>query len=747
MLSGYFENCYGIKMFDMKEIKFDKKNAAIIYAPNGVMKTSFTKTFSDIAEGKETKDELFPNQATTYNVTYYASTYNATVLNKQDNIYVIHSFDEKFTSANESFTTLLADADTRNKYDSILALFSSDVKKFIANLSSLSGVTKPKIFETLKSDFIMGKEEDWPNVFEKLQEIYNPYDNVEFLKDIKYSECINEKTRSVVESSDFSVLIEQYMDTLHELVMDNPILTKEFNDYHAEQLGKTFAKYNLFSAEHKILLKDGHTVVSSLTEWNNQVKTELDKLYANPELSKKFQALRKKLTDNMYAEKLCQIILEHREIIPYLKDWNKLKQMFWICNLKRLDVPFETYANQVARYSHEIKMLYETAEQQAERWKTVVDEFNRRFKVPFEVKIKNKANVLLRDEAPNITFEYYKSNDRTNGERAEYTKDTLMPHLSMGERRAMYLLYVLFDVERIKQQAVLGKHLIIADDIADSFDYKNKYAIIEYLSDMVENPNVDLLMLTHNFDFYRTVVLRIGIPRDNCKMAQRKEDGEIVLSDFKYRKDFFKKVIIDNIQKTSLSTSEKEKYVIASVPFYRNLCEYSLMEEKQKELTCFLHIKDDPINTETVTMEELWECLPSEFIKGFSCTFSDIRYIDRVEQIAKVICVEETDEVILENKIIMSIAIRLEAEKFLKGLLQYHGEILECNRVQTHEWSKRATKYMTDEQKAIIDEVNLMTAEGIHVNSFMYEPIIDMSDWALKDLYVRVAGLNGKLLF
>ena len=746
MLSGYFENCYGIKLFDMKEIKFDEKNAAIIYAPNGVMKTSFTKVFSDIAEGKETKDELFPNKSTAYNVTYYASTYNSTVLNKQENIYVIHSFDEKFTSANESFTTLLADADTRNKYDSLMALYSSDIKQFVANLSSLSGVTKPKIFETLKSDFMMVQEEDWPNVFEKLQVIYNQYDDVEFLRNIKYSECINEKTRAVVESTDFSTLIAQYMETLHNLISDNPILTREFNDYHAEQLGKALAKFDLFSGEHKILLKDGQTIVSSLSEWNKQVKTELDKLYADPELSQKFQALRKKLTANVDAEKLCQIILAHREIIPYLKDWNKLKQSFWLCNLKRLDIPFETYVDKVAQYSREIRVLYETAEQQAERWKTVVDEFNRRFKVPFEVKIKNKANVLLRDEAPNVVFEYYQSNDRINGEKAEYTKDTLMPHLSMGERRAMYLLYVLFDIERIKQQASIGKHLVIADDIADSFDYKNKYAIIEYLSDIVENPNIDLLMLTHNFDFYRTVVLRICLPRENCKIAQRKENGEIILSDFKYRKDFFRKIIIDNIKRTSLSTEKKEKYVIASVPFYRNLCEYSLMESKQKELTCFLHIKDNPINTETVTMEELWKCMPNEFVQGISCTLSNSKYIDRVEQVAKTICAESTDEVILENKIIMSIAIRLEAEKFLKPILQNNGENLECTSVQTHEWSKRAAKYMTDEQKAVIDEVNLMTAEGIHVNSFMYEPIIDMSDWALKDLYVRVLGLNEKKL-
>ena len=36
-----------------------------------------------------------------------------------------------------------------------------------------------------------------------------------------------------------------------------------------------------------------------------------------------------------------------------------------------------------------------------------------------------------------------------------------------------------------------------------------------------------------------------------------------------------------------------------------------------------------------------------------------------------------------------------------------------------------------------------MTPESIHLNSFMYEPIIDMSNWALKRLFVEVLKLNG----
>lgn len=37
----------------------------------------------------------------------------------------------------------------------------------------------------------------------------------------------------------------------------------------------------------------------------------------------------------------------------------------------------------------------------------------------------------------------------------------------------------------------------------------------------------------------------------------------------------------------------------------------------------------------------------------------------------------------------------------------------------------------------LIEEVNMMTPEGIHLNSFMYEPVIDMSAEHLVKLYNR----------
>ena len=46
------------------------------------------------------------------------------------------------------------------------------------------------------------------------------------------------------------------------------------------------------------------------------------------------------------------------------------------------------------------------------------------------------------------------------------------------------------------------------------------------------------------------------------------------------------------------------------------------------------------------------------------------------------------------------------------------------------------------EIKAVLEEVLIMTSGNIHINSFMYEPIIDMSVEYLIKLYNKVCNLK-----
>lgn len=322
-----------------------------------------------------------------------------------------------------------------------------------------------------------------------------------------------------------------------------------------------------------------------------------------------------------------------------------------------------------------------------------------------------------------------------------------MVSLSTGEKRALYLLYILFDLERIRQQANAGggQFLIIADDIADSFDYKNKYAIIEYLNDLGNTSGIDLLILTHNFDFYRTVKLRLGVNRSNCFIAQRDEEGVVSATEFKYQKDFFKNVVIAGIKDGNIADDDKKKLLISSIPFYRNLCEYSEIDtgttSRYANLTCFLHLKTTPLDTQSVKISDLWNIV-NPFLYGVAFSGVDENYYSAIIRIANSCVSDNTNEVLLDNKLVIAIAIRLLTEKFMQSIITANGQIcVDANSNQTREWYKQAEPFLTPEQKAIIEEVNLITPESIHLNSFMFEPLIDISDWALKELFTKVTGL------
>lgn len=745
MLSGLFKNCYGMKEFELKPIDFRQSNRAIIYAPNGVMKTSFSNVFYDISKGLPTTDRIFKENISSYRINYYSSTYSNTNLNETDRIYVVKSFDERFELSRETISTLLADETTRKKYDILVQEFKSYTDEFLADFNTFSGFPKAKIEDFLKEIFDLDEKSDWPDIFLKLNELNNDKSSVEELKTIKLTDVINEKTIEILKDEDFVEKLNDYLIALEKLIDDNELLSENFNDYNAEELGKNLKKHNLFESRHKIVLKDG-TEITTLQEWNKEVDKQLNKIYSNDELGKKFKSIKIKLSKNEQTRALKKIIQENREIVKYLVNIDDLIDLFIVTYINNMSRDFNDYFTKVNSYTELIKKLYETAEQQAERWKNIVDEFNRRFKVPFEVKIENKANFLLKDEIPNLYFTYTRCEGQEDEEKADYGKDELMKALSMGEKRAMYLLYILFDIEIIKEKAnnEAGKYLIIIDDIADSFDYKNKYAIIEYLYDISKNDNIDLLILTHNFDFYRTTVSRIGIINNNCYIVQKNDDEILEMKNFGYSKDYFSNVIVSKIKDGNINTDEKKKKLIASIPFYRNLSQYILLPQEDNKLTCLLHIKTIPLDTVNVNLSNIWDIISNVVnnMGSFDNSF-DENYIDAINRIALSIYNSASDEVKLENKILLSIAIRLQTEIFLKSILTANNIDLNTFKNQTRDWSTKASSLLNDEQNRIVNEVNLMTPESIHLNSFMYEPIIDMSNWTLKKLYKDVLKLNG----
>ena len=85
---------------------------------------------------------------------------------------------------------------------------------------------------------------------------------------------------------------------------------------------------------------------------------------------------------------------------------------------------------------------------------------------------------------------------------------------------------------------------------------------------------------------------------------------------------------------------------------------------------------------------------------------------------------------------------RLKAEIFMISVLQPEKVAL-IGKNQTYELYKLYKKSGGDKEiLKLINKVNLITPEHIHVNSFMFEPLVDMSINYLADLYRDISKLH-----
>lgn len=176
------------------------------------------------------------------------------------------------------------------------------------------------------------------------------------------------------------------------------------------------------------------------------------------------------------------------------------------------------------------------------------------------------------------------------------------------------------------------------------------------------------------------------------------------------------------------------------IPYVRNLIEYTKGDEDTDylKLTSCLHIKSDTYN---ITEEDVINVI-KQYTHGkpMRRVSSSEKIRDTIMNTADAIAAEENpNPVLIQNKIALSIAIRLLAEQYLHDKLIESGkteEELSVSGTQTGKWTGMYKMALpNDEHKSIIEKVNMMTPELIHVNSFMFEPIIDMSISHLISLY------------
>jgi len=136
-LSVDFKNCYGISEL-VHEFDFSNTKGYAIYAPNGFMKTSFSKTFDDLAKGRETKDLIFPDRQSARIIKDDAG--NDIVA---ESVFVVEPYNADFSS--EKTSLLLVNSEVKQKYDDALREIADKQSALFGKLKQLSGLTGKNI--------------------------------------------------------------------------------------------------------------------------------------------------------------------------------------------------------------------------------------------------------------------------------------------------------------------------------------------------------------------------------------------------------------------------------------------------------------------------------------------------------------------------------------------------------------------------------------------------------------------------
>lgn len=713
-----FENCYGIQSL---EHEFDFGNgkpgnkAFAVYAPNGLMKTSFTKTFERLAVGSTAVEERYNRTPTS------EAWIDGTQLPKES-IYVLKS-EIDIQDDSPALTDILVNPENKSRYDAILIDIDKQKTKLIASLQKASGVPKKDIEKVLLEDTGLCEFSECISSLRSRKIVCE-------LAHLNYSILFDPKAIDVLKSPEFVSNAKEFNTRYQELFSQEGSIYQKgvFNPARAEASFSTLDKQGFFNGGHRLQLR-GETSAIGKAELDERLK----KIHARIDDDENLKKIRSSLAKNAQTQALSDLIeslpiTQVDELLENLSPERQagFRQDIWAHHVQNSS-DAANFIELHEQTKEEIKTIEMAAAQAAPKWTEAVALFNDRFvDMPFSLSVANQTQAALGKEKAKLKFTFKDGDDIVEWSRSE------IKTLSQGEKRALYLLNFIFEVEA--RSLASQETLFIIDDVADSFDYKNKHAIVQYLEDLDSNPNFYQVVLTHNFDFFRTLANNF-VHRDRCLMANR-HATHITLSKADGIKNYFIGILKEKVH-------VNPRALCATIPFTRNLIEYTKGENDPDyfKLTCLLHWKAD---TDAITEADYFEIYNRLFRTAHVGQNKPIK--DLLHEQATAIS-QEADHagLNLEDKVLLSMAIRMKSEEFL-----IH-KIREINEDPGY-WceSKNQFGFLVKEYTKLqpgsaalrtLEKVSITVSSNIHLNSFMYEPILDLTIDHLIRLYQEVGGL------
>lgn len=701
------KNAYGIDNLNVN-YKGDKiLYQSLIYSRNGTFKTSFSRTLNNLSKGNidVIKDRLTDIPASLK--IEFVDENNKLITKDCTNRFIVFSRElyEKdnmeLSNFNQEISLLTIDKDRKEKLNKLM---SNSTRKIIDSLKlklKSAGLNVDKSITLLTN-----KNIDTLNIND-LYQLLGDIKNVEE-KDISKVNLKNlfQKAYDPIDNENFIDSASNYINIFNKR-MNEELFDENFNDSNCLNFLDELKKNNYLSEEKKrgIVLKGEEYFNYDKIEdiFNDAIKnisSEPSVLVANKELIKSMgtsaeaKKLQKEFKDNPIL--INQLALGKKNII--------------IIALKQQKLEIDEFEKIIVDAKNQYSEIINEAKEKQSEFENALVIYKNRFNPVFDISIINKTESILGENVPILSFKHNRNKDKNLSE------SDLRKILSSGERTALNIISFIVEYEANKN----NNPILVFDDLVETFDYANRHAFIEYIDDLIKE-NVSIIILTHNYEFYRTLERRI--PQLE-KLSAYSKDGKVYVEANKSLNNDIEKVFeITNINQ-----------FIYAIPFLR---EIKIMYKNDTSLldNC-LHYKED---TKNITIEMIRNLFPK---MQFSDN-SEEKYLTLLYQIADNINTDNQYDIV--SKTILSIACRLKIEEKIIGNNFKLIENIDSN--QLAQLKEKYKKDLTDDVLRLIDNVQISTPEFIHCNSFMYEPLVDIDGKYLFDLYDKIKKLSEKQIW
>lgn len=692
------ENAFGIKSLHLNLENDKKMYQELIYSKNGSFKTSFSNTLYNLSNG--TLENVFDRLTDEKSILDISILENGKEIKNFDNRFVVFSREiyeqhsKLLSDYSSELETLTIDKKNSEYINELLTEETIEIKLQIDNYLKGTGLN----FEILLDMFSNLEDGYLDRIIQLLNTIINH--EAQDISEINIKK-IYQKAYDIVDQSEFQSKISNYIQVLENKI-NAQLFDKNFNENNCLQFINNVdkAKYLSETKSRGLFLKD--KVYYDIDEVKKIFEEEIKKISKDPEIIEQS----KEITKLMGTAKESEFLKESIQKNPLLvKQLSAGRKNILLSYLKSSSIDYNYWLEVVKKAKKELNNVLKIAQDKQTNFERAIEIYKNRFHPIFDIKIVNKAESMLGIKTPTITFYHNRYCE------IPVSETKLSQILSSGEKTTLNILKFIVEYENCKKY----HPFIILDDIVETFDYSNRYAFMEYINDLV-NLDVPTIVMTHNFEFYRTVSKRI--PKLRKSVASANSNGVVdIQTNNRINKN------MENVLKCSNIYD-----FFCAIPYLREI--KTILLEDTKTLDSCLHYKE---NTSKLQIKDILLQFPSNAIKSLKIDENDI-YMEKLFEIAD--SLSGFDDFDIVKKTILSLSCRLLIER--KIIANNFNLLTNINTNQTAQLLDLYGEKLFPNVKKYLEAVQLSTPEFIHANAFMYEPLIDINGKYLFELYNQI---------